>query len=128
MRKLVRNRFTLIYALAAFCAVSMLLAPAVLAQGKQDFILVNKTGVEIYSVYISPHSADDWEEDILGRDTLPNGESTNIHFSRKEKAKLWDLRIEDKKGTAFEWENLNLLEISQVTLYYKNGKAWADTK
>jgi hypothetical protein len=94
----------------------------------QDFALVNKTGVEIHAVYISPHDADDWEEDILGRDTLPNGESVDIKFQRGETAENWDLRIEDSKGNAIEWENLNLLKISKATLFYENGKARAEVE
>jgi hypothetical protein len=86
--------------------------------GAQDFTLVNKTGVEIDKVFISPHDADDWEEDILGRDTLPDGQSVDVKFSRNEKAAMWDLRIEDSAGNAIEWESLNLLEISKVTLLY----------
>ena len=96
--------------------------------GKQDFTLVNETGVEIHKVFISPHDSNDWEEDILGRDTLPNGESVDIKFHRNEKAANWDLRVEDSKGNALEWENLNLLEISKVTLHYKDGKATAETE
>jgi hypothetical protein len=94
----------------------------------QDFALVNKTGVEIHAVYISPHDGDDWEEDILGRDTLPNGESVDIKFNRDETAENWDLRIEDSKGNAIEWENLNLLKISKATLFYENGKARAEVE
>ena len=41
---------------------------------------------------------------------------------------MWDLRVEDSKGNAIEWENLNLLEISKVTLHYKDGKATAETE
>ncbi|HEX6190040.1 MAG TPA: hypothetical protein VFZ40_18320 [Pyrinomonadaceae bacterium] len=94
----------------------------------QDFTLVNKTGVEIHAVYISPHDGDDWEEDILGRDTLPDGETVDIKFSRGETAENWDLRIEDSKGNAIEWENLNLLKISKATLFYENGKARAEVE
>ncbi len=98
--------------------------------GKQDFTLVNATGVEIDKVFISPHSSNDWEEDILGQDTLPDGQSVDIKFHRNEKAAMWDLRIEDKQGNAIEWENLNLLEISKVTLHYdkSTGKATAQTE
>src|SRR5437879_1477794 len=64
----------------------------------QDFTLVNKTGVEIHKVYISPHDKDDWEEDILGKDTLPNGDNVDIKFHRSETAENWDLRVEDSKG------------------------------
>ena len=115
-------------ALIALCALSMMLTPLAFAQGKQDFTLHNQTGVEIHSLYVSPHSADDWEEDILGRDTLPSGESVDITFSPKEKAAMWDLKVTDKEGNSIVWENLNLLEISEVTLHYKDGRAWADLK
>jgi len=91
----------------------------------QDFTLVNETGVEIDKVFISPHDKDDWEEDILGQDTLATGKSVDIKFHRAETAPIWDLRIEDSKGNGIEWEDLNLLEISKLTLYYKDGKGTA---
>jgi len=99
-------------------------APASTA-GAQDFTLVNETGVEIDKVFIAPHSSNDWEEDILGQDTLPNGDKVDIKFHRSEKAAMWDLRIEDKQGHSLEWESLNLLAISKLTLNYKDGKATA---
>ncbi len=96
----------------------------------QDFTLVNQTGVEIDKVFISPHEKDDWEEDILGKDTLPAGQSVDIKFNRTETAADWDLRIEDKEGNAIEWENLNLLKISKLTLHYDQAtkKATADAE
>jgi hypothetical protein len=94
----------------------------------QDFTLLNETGVIIDKVFISPHDSDDWEEDVLGKDTLPSGESVDIKFHRAEKAPLWDLRIEDSKANGIEWENLNLLEISKITLNYNDGKATAKTE
>ena len=113
----------------ALCVLSMLLVSNAFAlQGKQDFTLHNVTGVEIHELYVSPHSTNDWEEDILGRDTLADGESVDITFSPKEKAKMWDLKVVDGKGNSIEWENLNLLEIEEVTLHYKDGRAWADLK
>lgn len=96
--------------------------------GKQDFMLVNQTGVEIDKVFISPSDTNDWQEDILGQDTLPAGQSVEIKFHRNEKAAKWDLKIEDKQGTSIEWEDLNLLEISKVTLRLKDGKGVADVE
>jgi hypothetical protein len=90
--------------------------------------VVNKTGVEIHALHVSPHNSDDWEEDVLGKDTLADGESLEIKFNRDEKAAMWDLRVEDKSGNHIEWENLNLLEISKVTLHYKDGKATAEVE
>lgn len=96
--------------------------------GAQDFTLVNETGVEIDKVFISPHDKDDWEEDILGQDTLPNGQSVDVKFHRDETAAEWDLRVDDKQGNHIEWENLNLLKISKVTLHYKDGKGTAEVE
>lgn len=94
----------------------------------QDFKLINETGVEIHAVYVSPSDSDDWEKDVLGKDTLPAGESVDIEFDRAEKAAMWDLRVEDKAGKYIVWENLNLMEISELTLNYKDGKATAIKK
>ena len=113
-------------ALALAVIATFVTASAFARAGKQDFTLHNQTGVEIHSLYVSPHSADDWEEDILGKDTLPTGDSVDIKFHRSESAEVWDLRVEDSKGNAIEWENLNLLKISKLTLYYENGKARAE--
>ena len=109
----------------ASLVILTLLGAVTLLAGEQDFTVHNKTGVEINALHVSPHSGDEWGDDILGQDTLAAGESLKIKFSRKEKAALWDLRIEDSKGNSIEWEKLNLLEISDVTLHYKDGKAWA---
>jgi hypothetical protein len=122
------NGFRRVKALVVIFALSSLLSSAAFAQGKQDFTVVNKTGVIISELYVSPHSTDDWEDDILGQDVLGTDESVEITFSPKERTKMWDLKIVDSKGNAIEWENLNLLEISKVTLHYKNGRAWADVE
>jgi len=112
----------------ALCAVAFVSLSIAFAQGKQDFTLHNQTGVEIHELYVSPHDSDDWEEDVLGRDTLPSGESVEITFSRKEKAKLWDIKIVDGEQNGVEWESINLLEIEEVTLHKKGDKVWAVVK
>lgn len=104
------------------------LAPAVLTAGDQDFSLVNKTGFVIESLHISPHSSDEWGDDILGKDTLGDGDTVNITFHRKEKAAMWDLKVTDPDDKSFTWEKLNLLEISEVTLFYRKGVATATFK
>lgn len=87
-----------------------------------DFKLVNNTGVEIESLFVSPNTTDEWEEDVLGVDTLPPGQSVEIKFSREEAAEFWDLRVQDHEGTYLYWKKLDLTEISVVKLYITNGK------
>jgi predicted HTH transcriptional regulator len=113
-------------ALALGVVALFVTATAFARVGKQDFVLHNQTGVEIHQLFVSPHSTDDWEEDILGKGTLPDGDSLKITFEDREKHVHWDLKVVDSKGNSIEWEDLNLIEISEVTLHYKDGKAWAD--
>lgn len=96
--------------------------------GTQDFDCVNKTGVDIHHVYVSPTAKDDWGEDILGEDVLVNGQTVSISFPDAERAAAWDLRVEDEEGSSIEWKNLKLNDISQLTLHFENGKAWADVE
>ena len=105
-------------------------ATAFARAGKQDFLLHNQTGVEIHSLYVSPHSTDDWEEDILGKDTLAASDSLKITFEDRDKHVHWDLKVTDKDGNSLEWYDLNLIEIDEVTLHWdaKAGKGWADIK
>ena len=75
-------------------------ATAVARSGKQDFVVHNSTGVEIHELYVSPTSADEWEEDVLGVDTLPDGDSVKITFEDREKTSKWDLKVVDSKGNS----------------------------
>lgn len=97
--------------------------------GKQDFTLVNRTGVTIVSVYVSPCQVDEWEEDVLGVEVLGDGESVLIAFLPREKATCWDLKVVDEDGDAAVWYGLRLDQIAKVTLRYdKDGKPVADTE
>ena len=105
-----------------FAFLFVLLAASCAFAGAQDFVLVNKTGVEIYAVYIAPSESEDWEEDVLAVDTLPSGNSVKINFAPGADVEYWDIRVEDSDGNALEWYEFNLLEISRITLL-KNGEA-----
>jgi hypothetical protein len=76
-----QNKTTILKSMAlslfAVAGVALVAASAARA-GDQDFTLVNKTGVEIHSLHVAPHSSDEWGEDILGKDTLANGDSLEI--------------------------------------------------
>lgn len=125
MKNIVRIALLVMFTAGMFYLPGVSTTKVSAQQADQDFLLVNKTGIEIHALYVTPHSSNDWGDDILGTDTLDAGADIGIVFHRKEKAKLWDLRIEDKDGNFVEWENFNLLKISKVTLYYKNRKPTA---
>jgi hypothetical protein len=129
MRMKNKNNMIKSVAFSLFAIAGMaLVAVSAARAGDQDFTLVNKTGIEIHALHVAPHSSDEWGEDILGKDTLSNGDSLEITFGKHDRAHHWDLRIVDEKGNSMTWENLDLMKIEEVTLHYKDGKAWADLK
>lgn len=96
-------------------------------QNKQDFTLHNETGQEIIEVYVSPTGVDNWEEDILGQDTLASGGSVDITFSRRQEDR-WDVKVVFRSGKSNVWNKLNLSQITDLTISFKNGKPWATWK
>ncbi len=111
-------------ALLLLSAFSLLGPVRAHADGKQDFTLINKTGLVISYVYVSPHDTDTWGEDIMGKDVIGDGESQDITFDPTEEAKLWDLKCVDDKGDSHIWGKLNLMKISKITLTIKDGTAY----
>src|SRR5580658_9510719 len=104
---------------AAFAAVLAMTGPASAQDAKQDFKLVNKTGYELKALYVSPSKSDDWQEDILGQDTLSDGQVVNVHFSPKVRTCKWDLKVtySDDNSSAV-WNEVDLCSIDKITIKY----------
>lgn len=112
--------------LTSLAAVLILLSGAALMQaGSQDFTLVNHTGLTIQELYISPTKSAEWGGDVLGVSVLESGDQTDITFPPGAGARVWDLMIVDEEGEKITWGSLRLNEISEITLYYRNGTATA---
>jgi hypothetical protein len=110
------KRFLIIAAL--FAAVAASAAAQVF-----DFTLINKTGYTIDKVFVSPADDDDWGEDVLGVDQLPNGRQVEIEFDSVYEAVLlafgidkYDLMAEYEDGSTDEFYDLKLEDIIQLTL------------
>ncbi|MFM2042468.1 MAG: hypothetical protein RLY86_1044 [Pseudomonadota bacterium] len=114
-------------AAAGILAVGLSVTTPALA-GDQDFELINRTGYTIAEVYVSPSKASTWEEDIMGRDMLPHGNSVHIQFSRKEDVCIWDLMVVYDDGESAEWSQFDLCTISRIAISYerKTGNTWAE--
>jgi hypothetical protein len=104
---------------AAFAAALAFAAPAGAQEAKQDFRLVNKTGYELKALYVSPSKSDDWEEDVLGQDTLSDGQAVNVHFSPKTKTCKFDLKVtySDDDSSAV-WHDIDLCAVEKITIKY----------
>ena len=108
-----------------WAAVASLTLAATAFAGTQDFTLVNQTGGEIYRVFISETANDDWEEDVLGQDVMPNGDRLNVSFQGRS-ACLWDIMVMDEYENTVTWTGINLCEVSVVVLRCDENECWAE--
>jgi hypothetical protein len=94
-----------------------------------DFVLQNATGYDISGIQISPTSEEDWGKNIL-KGKLKDGGSASISFHPEAEAEYWDLQITFSDGEVVYWTELNLTEISKLTLYYddESGETSADAE
>jgi hypothetical protein len=106
------------------CSIRILVAAVALCvaggayAAKQDFTLVNNTGYEIDSVYVSKSSSDSWEEDVMGRNTLDDGDEVDIAFDKGARGCRFDLMVNYHDGEKAIWANLDLCSISKIQLFW----------
>lgn len=101
---------------AAALLVAVTASPALASD--ETLHLNNRTGYTISEVYIAPTTTDNWEEDILGQDSLEPNSSVDIDFSKSEDTCKWDLKAVYDDGTNAVWKNIDLCSISTITMFY----------
>lgn len=89
--------------------------------GQQDFAILNKTGYAIKHIYVSETNNNSWDEDVLGRDVLEDGESFDLAFAKSEKTCKWDMKAVYDDGESVTWQGLDLCKISKLTLKWNKS-------
>ena len=108
--------------LAVLAMLAFVTLPAMAQEAKQDFTLVNKTGYELKALFVSPTKSDDWEDDVLGQDTLDDKQSVNVKFHSAAKSCHWDVKVvySDDDSSAV-WANIDLCTVEKITLHYNRS-------
>jgi hypothetical protein len=100
---------------AAFAALmGTTLASPALALDRRVMI-INETGYTIMEFYGSNTGSNSWEEDILGRDTIPPGTQMVINFNDQSGYCMFDFRAIFDDGEELIREGVNVCEISTFT-------------
>lgn len=98
---------------AALVAALAVASPLAFAQ--QMYVdVTNNTGFAIWHLYVSPASASDWEEDLLGEEeVLENGRTKRITLTGY-KSPRFDVRAVDSDGDSYTRMNINVRESDVV--------------
>ncbi|WP_114416290.1 hypothetical protein [Marinospirillum perlucidum] len=81
---------------------------AVAVQARDYYVdITNNTGYTIMYVYVSPSDAETWEEDVLGNDILPNGNTQRVNL-RGYKSPLFDIKLVDEDGDSYTYWNVDV--------------------
>jgi len=84
--------------------------------GAQDFLLYNRTGVDIYALYVAPSESEEWGDDLMEGEVLLDGGELEIVFAPDEDSELWDVMVEDQEGNALYWRDINLFTATEIIL------------
>ena len=69
-------------------------------------IVYNRTGYDIYEMYVSHGTADDWEDDVLGEYILKDDESFEVTLDGY-KTLVFDVMAVDEDGDTYYFWNLD---------------------
>lgn len=98
------------FGLAALVAFA---APASAANRHVD--IVNSSGKVLKHFYASTVGTDSWEEDILGRDTLDNGETFDANIDDGTGACKYDFKGVFADGSSRVRNNVDVCSVSTFT-------------
>ena len=105
-------------AFAAVLAISLIVANAHASLAdRRDFTVHNNTDYSIQELYVSPHSANNWEEDILGSGVVQAHRAAKVHFSDSLDDCYYDIKAVYEDGDTSVKYNVDLCSISDFTFY-----------
>ena len=81
------------------------------------FDIVNKTGADLFGVFVTDTQTNDWGDDIIPYDIFKNGMVVNIIIPIDDQTLCeYDIRIEEDSETAIEFEGLDFCDLQVLTL------------
>lgn len=92
---------------ALLAAVVLFIMPALAVAADYYVDIENKTGFVLTHMYVSPGKSKSWEEDVLGTNVLPDGESRRVQL-RGYDSSIFDVRLVDSDGDTYTFWNVDV--------------------
>ncbi len=67
----------------------------------------NRTGYDVYYLYVSHESSDNWEDDVLGSEILEAGDSFTVNL-KGFSSPIFDIKAVDEDGDEYYFWNLDV--------------------
>jgi hypothetical protein len=97
--------------------------PLLARADKRDVTIVNRTGREITSLFISPTGVDQWEDDVLGGDVLEDGQTLSVSFEGyAEDECTFDILAGSGNEDAWLLPEVDLCEVGEIVVTAKDKK------
>lgn len=80
------------------------------------FNLQNATGYTLTHLYLSPAASDDWDNDILGEQTVSAGETAEVSIDDGVESCMYDLRADFDDGDAIDVRGVDVCKIEGTTV------------
>ncbi|MDR3474235.1 MAG: hypothetical protein P4M09_21510 [Devosia sp.] len=98
-------------------AVLVLLATPGLAMAEDlKFTLTNNSARAVKNFYTSPTTTTDWQEDVLGEDTIAPGQSDEITIADGSTQCVYDMRFVMEDGAELVDKDIDLCKLGEYTL------------
>lgn len=111
----VRSTVARAAALVFMVAASSACAPTASGGSIQDFYVRNNGGNYVHYIYVSPTSSDDWEDDVLGSDTMEPYSEMKINMIGYDSDEcMFDILVIDENGYERTYFETNLCRVTYV--------------
>ena len=91
-------------------------ATAAAGVAEVKFNLENATSYTLTHLYLSPAASNDWDNDILGEQTVPAGETAEVSIDDGVESCMYDLRADFDDGDAIDVRGVDVCKIEGTTV------------
>jgi hypothetical protein len=85
----------------------------------RQFELTNNTRLAIVEVYAAPVGTSRWQQDLLGDDVLPPGDSVLLEMAGRTGACRFDLKTVFDDGSSLIRRDINVCEVMRFAISFR---------
>ncbi len=109
------RRTLLTCSLTLATALTLITAPAEARQNRR-VVIENNSGYDIMAVYASNVDTDEWEEDLLHRSVLSDGESATFNIDDGSGSCLFDMKLVFEDGDVIYRRATNVCKLGVLRI------------